>query len=86
MGNIKDDVRTFPSSGIIAKLDYIQSTGANTISLSPFYKLSHDAETDTHIVDHKDVDPIFGNLTHFRMLINETHARGKQRLFNLHVL
>ena len=57
-------------------LSFLQTTGANTVSLSPFYKLSSNAPTDTHIVNHTDVHSQLGTLEDFHRLVNETHARG----------
>lgn len=66
--------------GIIEKLDYLNdgtdsSLGVNAIWLSPVYR-SPMADHGYDISDHKDIDPIFGDMATFDLLIKEAHARG----------
>ena len=61
--------------GIISKLDYIASLGANTIWLSPVYK-SPDDDNGYDISDYKSIQPRFGTMDDFDRLIKEADARG----------
>lgn len=61
--------------GIVQKLDYIASLGVDAIWISPFFKSPmHDFGYD--ISDYRDVDPLFGTLDDFDLLIDEAHKRG----------
>ncbi|GFR96779.1 neutral and basic amino acid transport protein rBAT [Elysia marginata] len=69
--------------GVRSKLDYLQDLGVNTIALSPIYPLgsaniNSDSIklSDTHIVNHTDIDPIYGDLEDFEKLVNRTHELG----------
>ncbi|CAL1533888.1 unnamed protein product [Lymnaea stagnalis] len=63
-------------NGLRKQLDYLNDLGVNTIALSPIYRLALDATSDTQIVSHTDIDPMFGTLDDFKLLVNETHSRG----------
>ncbi|GFO34016.1 neutral and basic amino acid transport protein rbat [Plakobranchus ocellatus] len=69
--------------GVRKKLDYLRDLGVNTISLSPIYTLSSmltETErfllSDTQVVNHTDIDPIYGSLEDFQNLVNQTHSKG----------
>ena len=64
--------------GIISKLDYVASLGVDAIWISPFFK-SPMKDFGYDISDYRDVDPIFGSLDDFRLLLKEAHARGLRR-------
>jgi len=66
--------------GVIDKLDYLndgtsKSLGVNAIWLSPVYR-SPLADFGYDIIDHCNIDPIFGDLKIFDKLIFEAHKRG----------
>lgn len=65
--------------GVISKLDYLvgtsESLGIDAIWLSPFYT-SPMADFGYDVSDHCNVDPIFGTIDDFKLLIYEAHKRG----------
>jgi oligo-1,6-glucosidase len=69
-------------AGIIAKLDYIKSLGANTIWVSPHYK-SPMIDEGYDISDYEDVNPDFGTVADAEQLIKEVHQRDMRIIFDL---
>lgn len=68
--------------GIISKLDYIKSLGANTLWLSPHYASPmHDEGYD--VADYESINPMFGTLEDVENLIKECHARDMKIIFDL---
>jgi alpha-glucosidase len=66
--------------GIIQKLDYLNdgsqnSLGIDAIWLSPFQR-SPMADFGYDVADYCDVDPMFGTLADFDLLVQEAHKRG----------
>jgi alpha-glucosidase len=66
--------------GIIQKLDYLNdgtpdSLGVDAIWISPFF-LSPMKDFGYDISDYKDIDPVFGTLDDFKLLIDEAHKRS----------
>ncbi len=61
-------------AGISAKLDYIKDLGVGAIWISPFYP-SPMADFGYDISDYKDIDPIFGSLDDFKVLLGKAHER-----------
>lgn len=61
--------------GIISKLDYISSLGVDAIWISPFFK-SPMKDFGYDISDYRVIDPIFGSLADFDVLIAEAHGRN----------
>ncbi len=62
--------------GILEKLDYLHDVlGVDAIWLSPFYP-SPMADFGYDVSDYTDVDPLFGDLATFDVLVAEVHARG----------
>jgi maltose alpha-D-glucosyltransferase/alpha-amylase len=61
--------------GLIQKLDYIQDLGVNTIWLLPFYP-SPLKDDGYDIANYRDINPSYGTLKDFRLLLKEAHARG----------
>ncbi|KAL3837297.1 hypothetical protein ACJMK2_022664 [Sinanodonta woodiana] len=59
--------------GLESKLDYINSIGFKVISLSPIYKASNN---DFSVINHTEIDPIFGNMSDFTSLLNAAHNKG----------
>jgi len=65
--------------GIITKLDYLndgteKSLGIDGVWLSPFFR-SPMRDFGYDISDYRDIDPIFGTLEDFKLLLREAHAR-----------
>ncbi|KVW93059.1 alpha-amylase [Thiobacillus denitrificans] len=67
-----DGVGDFP--GLIAKLDYLQELGVNTLWLLPFYP-SPGRDDGYDISDYHNVHPGFGEMADFRSFIDEAHRR-----------
>ncbi len=68
--------------GVIAKLDYLESLGVETLWLSPFYD-SPQADFGYDIRDYFNVAPEYGTLEDARRLIEEVHARGMKIVFDM---
>ncbi|MBC7618635.1 MAG: hypothetical protein H7293_06550 [Candidatus Saccharibacteria bacterium] len=60
--------------GIIQKLDYIKSLGANTLYLTPIFKAASNHKYDT--ADYKNIDPGFGTNADFSRLTAQAAKRG----------
>lgn len=61
--------------GITAKLDYVAALGVDAIWLSPFFT-SPMCDFGYDVADYCDVDPIFGTLADFDLLIAKAHGLG----------
>ncbi len=61
-------------AGIIEKLDYIQSLGANAIYLTPVFRAPSNHKYDA--ADYKQIDPAFGTNDDFVRLCAEAAKRG----------
>jgi alpha-glucosidase len=61
--------------GITARLDYIAGLGVDAIWISPFYP-SPMKDFGYDVANYTGVDPIFGTMEDFDMLLREAHARG----------
>jgi len=61
-------------AGIIQKLDYIRSVGANTLYITPMFTAASNHKYDT--ADWKRVDPHFGTNDDFARLCREAARRG----------
>ncbi len=61
--------------GIIQKLDYLSSLGIDAIWLTPVYKSPmHDFGYD--VSNYREIDPAFGTLNDFKILLNKAHSRN----------
>ena len=79
-------------AGITASLDYIKSTGANALWLTPIFLSSPIAGQDLaadrldatgyFASDYFKIDPRFGTLAQARTLVDEAHKRGLAVLFD----
>ena len=68
--------------GITQRLDYIQDLGVEAVWLSPMYPSPmHDFGYD--VADYCDVNPTFGTLADFDVLLAETHKRGMKLMLDL---
>jgi maltose alpha-D-glucosyltransferase/alpha-amylase len=61
--------------GLVEKLDYLQDLGVTALWLLPFYP-SPLRDDGYDIADYTKVNPIYGNLDDFKMLLREAHRRG----------
>ena len=62
-------------AGLLAKLDYIETLGVNTIWLLPFYP-SPRLDDGYDIADYRRVHPDYGSMTEVKTFIREAHRRG----------
>ena len=66
-------------AGIVSRLDYLadknSGLGVDAIWLSPFFT-SPMKDFGYDVADYCNVDPLFGTLTDFDILLSEAHARG----------
>ena len=68
--------------GIISKLDYIASLGVDVIWLSPVYKSPND-DNGYDISDYRAIQPEFGTMEDFDLLLSEAKARGISIIMDL---
>ena len=61
--------------GITTHLDYVAQLGVDGIWLSPFFK-SPMKDFGYDVSDYCDVDPMFGTLSDFKILVDRAHALG----------
>jgi alpha-glucosidase len=62
-------------AGIISRLDHIAALGVDAIWLSPIFT-SPMVDMGYDVADYRDIDPVFGTLADFDLLIAQAHARG----------
>lgn len=62
-------------TGLLEKLDYIESLGVTTIWLLPFYP-SPQRDDGYDIADYYQVHPAYGNLRELKRFIQEAHKRN----------
>ena len=67
--------------GIIKKLDYLKSIGANTIWLSPIYP-SGGKDGGYDVTCMTDVDPAYGTMEDFDELVRKVHEKGMHILLD----
>jgi glycosidase len=68
--------------GIMARLDYVQQLGFETIWLSPFYA-SPQADFGYDISDYRAIAPEYGTMADADALIAAVHARGMKIVFDM---
>ena len=61
--------------GILSKLDYIKSLGADAIWFSPLFK-SPNADYGYDIADYRDINPEYGDMDTFKKVLAGCHERG----------
>ncbi len=69
-------------AGITAKLDYLAELGIDALWLSPFYP-TPDADFGYDISNYVDVDPRFGSLADFDILVEASHRKGIRIVLDL---
>ena len=68
--------------GILMRLPYIASLGVDAIWISPFFK-SPMKDFGYDVSDYRDIDPMFGSLDDFDLLIAEAHGLGIKVMIDL---
>jgi len=68
--------------GITGKLDYLADLGVGALWLSPIYP-SPDKDFSYDVSDYVDIDPRFGSLADFDLLLSEAHQRGIRIVLDL---
>ena len=69
-------------NGITLKMDYLSDLGVDAIWISPFFT-SPMTDFGYDVADYQNVDPVFGGLDDFRMLLDEAHARDIKVMIDL---
>src|SRR6202012_4796816 len=62
-------------AGLAAKMDYLQGLGITAIWLLPFYP-SPLRDDGYDIADYRNVNPSYGTLAEFQLVVDEAHKRG----------
>jgi len=68
--------------GVFSKLDYIKSLGVDGIWFSPIYPTPN-ADYGYDISDYKNINPEFGTLDDFKMILDGAHERGMRVFMDL---
>lgn len=68
--------------GVYSKLDYLQSLGVNAIWFSPLYPTPN-ADYGYDIADYRDINPEYGTLDDFKMVLEGAHERGMKVIMDL---
>ena len=69
-------------AGVLEKLDYIKSLGADGIWFSPLYP-SPGADCGYDISNYTDIDPMYGGLPAFKKVLSGAHSRGMKVIMDL---
>lgn len=68
--------------GVIEKLDYIKTLGADYIWLTPFF-VSPQKDNGYDVEDYYNVDPRYGSMADLKALLREASARGISLMFDM---
>ncbi|SFS93926.1 alpha-glucosidase [Paenibacillus sp. 453mf] len=68
--------------GIISKLDYLQSLGVTALWLNPIYQ-SPDIDHGYDITDYYSIQPEYGTMKDFELLLEEVHKRDMGLIMDL---
>jgi glycosidase len=68
--------------GIIGRLDYVETLGADVIWLSPGHR-SPQADNGYDISDYRAIEPMFGSLAEFDVLLTKVHELGMKVVMDL---
>lgn len=68
-------------AGIVNRLDYLETLGVSAIWISPFYP-SPMADFGYDVSEYCNVDPLFGTLDDFRLLLTEIRKRGMRLIID----
>jgi alpha-glucosidase len=69
-------------AGIVHRLKYIADLGVDAIWISPFFR-SPMLDFGYDVSDYRDIDPMFGTLDDFDILLKEAHSLGLKILIDL---
>ena len=69
-------------AGIISRLDYVKSLGVDVIWLSPVYR-SPQADNGYDISDYQAIEPMFGTMAEFDVLLARVHGLGMKLVMDL---
>ncbi|MGH4023200.1 MAG: glycoside hydrolase family 13 protein [Pseudonocardiaceae bacterium] len=68
--------------GVRSRLGYLELLGVDGLWLTPFFR-SPMVDHGYDVSDPRDVDPLFGDLDAFDLLVEETHAHGLRLIIDL---
>ncbi len=68
--------------GVIEKLNYLKELGVETIWLSPFFESPHQ-DHGYDITNFRKIDPLFGTMEDFDILLKEIHDRDMKIVLDL---
>jgi len=68
--------------GIIGRLDYVKTLGVDVIWLSPVYR-SPQADNGYDISDYRAIEPMFGSMSEFDVLLTKVHELGMKLVMDL---
>ncbi len=68
--------------GVLSKLDYIKSLGVDAIWFSPLYK-SPQKDYGYDIADYRSIQPEYGTMEDFKLVLDEAHKRGLKVIMDL---
>ena len=68
--------------GIVEKLEYVAKLGVDAIWISPFYR-SPMRDYGYDVADYADVDPMFGALGDFDLIVQHAHSLGLKVITDL---
>lgn len=80
IGNDNHQIEGGDILGIIEKLDYIKDMGFNGVYLNPIFLASSAHKYDT--VDYFQIDPDFGTMEDFDLLVKEIEKRGMKLMLD----
>jgi alpha-glucosidase len=68
--------------GLLERMDHLERLGVDIVWITPFYP-SPMADHGYDVVDHTDVDPLFGTLDDLDAVVAEAHDRGLRVIIDL---
>ena len=61
-------------AGIVSKLDYLHDLGVEAVWLNPIFR-SPKKDNGYDITDYMDIDPLYGTMADFKLLVSELHSK-----------
>lgn len=68
--------------GVVEKLDYLKELGVDYIWLTPFY-ISPQKDNGYDVADYYNIDPRFGMMEDFELLVEQAQARGIEIMLDM---